>query len=77
MARNKIDDLRNHLFAQLERLEDEEITDADLEKEVRRAKSMTSVANTIIESAKIEFDYLKLTGGEGSTFIPEQKSING
>ena len=34
MPKNKITDLRNHLFAQLERLGDESIKDQDLEKEV-------------------------------------------
>lgn len=77
MAQNKIEDLRNHLFAQLERLsDDEDMKDPDLlERETKRAKSMMMVASVIVESAKVELDFLKLTGNEVSTFIPMPKQI--
>ena len=51
--KNKIEDLRNHLFAQLERLSDEEIDKEKLDKEISRAASIVQVAETIIDSAKI------------------------
>ena len=47
--KNKIEDLRNHLFAQLERLSDEEIDKEKLDKEISRAASIVQVAETIIE----------------------------
>lgn len=77
MAQNKIEDLRNHLFAQLERLsDDEDMKDPELlERETKRAKSMMMVASVIVESAKVELDFLKLTGNEVSTFIPLPKQI--
>ena len=57
MARNKIDDLRDHLFEVMERLKDEkEPMDID------RAKTICTVAETIISSAKVEVDYLRVTG---------------
>lgn len=37
MTKNKLSDLQNLLFAQLERLDDEELTDEEVQKEVRRA----------------------------------------
>ncbi len=64
--KNKIEDLRNHLFAVIEALQDEE-SGMDIET----AKTISAVAQTIINSAKTEIDFLKITGGiEGSGFIP-------
>ncbi len=64
--KNKIEDLRNHLFATIEALlDDEEPMD------IERAVAVSGVAKTIIESAKVEVSYLKITGAvEGSGFIP-------
>ena len=64
--KNKIEDLRNHLFATIEALLDE-----DDPLDIDRAKAVSNAAQTIINSAKVEVDFLKVTGGiEGSGFIP-------
>lgn len=42
--KNTLTDLNNHLFEQLERLNDDELDDAQLEKELKRAEGMTKVA---------------------------------
>lgn len=71
--KNKIEDLRNHLFAQLERLSD---TELDLNKEIDRAASMCQVAETIISTAKVEVEFIKATtqDGDASTgFFPIAK----
>lgn len=65
--RNKIDDLRNHLFATLEALRDGE-KPMDLE----RAKVIATVAQAVINSAKVECEYLEITGAKGSGFIPSE-----
>lgn len=75
-TKNKIEDLRNHLFATLEALQDD-----DAPMEIERARAISHVAQTVINSAKVEVDYLKVVGdsmadmrGEGTNFIPS--SIN-
>jgi hypothetical protein len=62
MARNKLSDLRDHMFAALERLDDEEMTTEQIKNEIDKAKSIAMVGSVIINSAKIEIDYLKATG---------------
>ena len=59
MARNKLQDVRDHLFAALEGL-----ADKDEPLEVNRAKAIASVAQTIINSAKLELDFIRATGNE-------------
>ncbi len=69
--KNKIDDLRNHLFAQIERLGDEELTGDALESEIKRAKAIGQVAGHITDTARVEVDYLKATGQpKGTDFLP-------
>ena len=70
MPRNKIDDLRNHLFATLEALQDPEHP-----MELERAKTIADVAQVIVNSAKVEVDFVRVTGrDEGSTkFLLENK----
>lgn len=68
MPKNKIEDLRNHLFATLEALQDTE-NPMDLD----RAKTIANVAGVIVDIAKVENDYLKVTGKDkGTGFIPDE-----
>jgi hypothetical protein len=46
--KNKPIDLHNHLFEQLERLNDEDLKGEDFDLECRRAQQMCSVAGQII-----------------------------
>jgi len=60
MARNKINDLRDHLFEVLERLKDGEI-------DIETAKAMADVSQVIINSAKVEVDFIRITGANQNT----------
>ena len=51
--RNTLTDLNNHLFEQLERLNDEELTEEQLEKEIKRTDAMKDIATQIIANANI------------------------
>lgn len=68
--RNKIEDLRNHLFATIESLQDEE-KPMDLD----RAKAIADVAQVIINSAKVEIDFLNKVGGPGTDFLTSDRLI--
>jgi hypothetical protein len=60
--KNKMTDLRNHLFETLEALKDK-----DQPLDLARAKTISDVAQTIINSAKVEVDLLKAVGAEPSS----------
>ena len=62
MARNKISDLRDHLFTALERIDDDSLTPEQIKDEVNKAKAVAQIGSVIINSAKVEIDYLKATG---------------
>lgn len=71
--KNKIEDLRNHLFEQLERLGDDEKmkNPIALERELKRAAAISEVSQVIVNSAKAETDHLRVTGKISDTgFIP-------
>lgn len=51
----------------------EALRDADKPMDIDRAKAISMVANTIIESAKVECKLIELTGGDGTGFVPKPK----
>ena len=67
--KNHITDLRNHLFAAIEGLSDKESP-----MDIERARAIADVAQTIINSARAENEYIKLTGATGSGFIAEKEN---
>lgn len=63
--KNKLEDLRNHLFATIEGL-----LDKDEPMDTKRAAAVADVAQVIIESAKVEVRALELLGGrQNSDFL--------
>jgi hypothetical protein len=66
MARNKIEDLRDHLFEIIEMLKENDM-------EIDKAKAIADIAQVIVNSAKVEVDFIKVVHGNGSGFIPLDK----
>lgn len=63
--KNKIEDLRNHLFETLEALKDDEKP-----MDIERARAVADVARVLVDTAKAEIEFLKVTGREhGTGFI--------
>lgn len=70
--KNKMTDLRDHLFATLEALQDE-----SKPMDIDRAKAIAEVGKVLVDSAKVEVMYLKVMDGDGQStgFIESNKSL--
>lgn len=55
---NSISDLNNYLFETLERLVETE-SEEEIEKETKRSKAITGVANVIINNGRLALDTMK------------------
>lgn len=53
MVKSKLSDLNNHLFEQLERLNDEELVGDKLLEEIKRSEAITDVAEKIINNGNL------------------------
>lgn len=65
--RNKLTDLNNLLFEQLERINDDELKGDALTAEISRSKAVTNVARTIVDNAKTMLDAAKFMDMAGYT----------
>jgi hypothetical protein len=52
-------DLKNYLFEQIERVNDDSLDDQGLEKEIKRSKTITESARAIVEITKTQLDAMK------------------
>ena len=67
--KNKLGDLNNHLFAQLERLSEETLTAEQIEQEVKRAGAMVDVADKITGNAELQLKAAKLYAEHGEKIV--------
>jgi hypothetical protein len=65
--KNKLTDLNDHLFAQLERLSDEDLDQDAIDKEIKRTDAIVSISTKIIDNAKVSLDAAKLLATHGGT----------
>lgn len=71
--KTSLQDLNNYLFEELERLNDDEelSNEENLEKEIKRSKAITSVAQTIINNANTVLDAQKFISDNGRVELPK------
>ena len=69
-VKNTLVDLNDHLFEQLERLNDEDLSNEELEKEIKRADAMTGIAKQIIDNATIVLKATELNAEYGRGEAP-------
>ena len=74
--KNKMTDMRDHLFVALERLNDAD--QKQLQNEIERAKAVAQIAQQLNESAKVELRARELIPGVKATgFLPELPAPGG
>lgn len=64
--KNKLIDLNNHLFAQLERLSEEDLTAEQIDKEVKRTDAIVAVSQQIVQNADLALKGAKLVAEYGA-----------
>lgn len=75
--KNTLGDLNNHLFAQLERLSDEDVKGDKLKEEIERAKAVTGVASKIIENGSLVLEARKLADDRMNADTKVPKMLEG
>lgn len=75
--KNKLSDLNDHLFAQLERLSDEDLTPEQIEVESKRGDALVNVADQIIRNAELTFKASTFVAQHGDRFRPALSGLIG
>ena len=68
--KNKLGDLDSHLFAALERLNDEDLSPDQITVEVERSGAIVDLADQIIGNSKVKLAAAKLFAEHGQAIAP-------
>ena len=68
--KNKLSDLNDHLFAQMERLGEEGLSADEIDEEAKRGAAMVAVADTIIRNAALQLQAAKIAFDGGADPVP-------
>lgn len=72
--KNKLIDLNNYLFEQLEKLNDDELSESELSTQITKAETISKISKTIIEAASLQLDAIKVAAENG--VIKQQSFYN-
>ncbi len=75
--KNKLTDLNDHLFAQLERLGDEDLSPEEIEKEVKRADAVVAVSDQIVKNAALQIKAAEIVAEYGGMVKEHLPMIKG
>jgi hypothetical protein len=73
--KNKLTDLNDILFAQLERLTNEDLSPEALEAELQRTQSVVQVADRIVDNARLQLDGAKFVASTSGAKLPATLQI--
>lgn len=75
--KNKLSDLNNHLFAQLERLSEEGLTAEQISQEVERSEAIVSISDQIVRNADLQLKAVQVIATHGERFRPMLPALSG
>lgn len=75
--RTSITDLNNLLFEQIERITNDDLSEEELDREVKRVKAVTDIAKTIVDNNRVAVDALKYLEPVGSEHMVDLKFLGG
>ena len=76
--KNTLGDLNNHLFAQLEKIGDEDLTGEELESEIKRTEAMAKISEQIIKNGELQFKamvHMDEYGYDRKKVVPEMLEV--
>lgn len=73
--KNKLQDLNDHLFAQLERLSEEGLSQEAIEAESKRARAIVDVSDQIVNIADMKIQAARLYASHGDRILPHLPQI--
>ena len=77
--KNTLGDLNNHLFAQLEKLGDDDLTGEELESELKRTDAICDISEQIIKNGELQYKAMKHMdeyGYERQKAVPEMLEVH-
>lgn len=75
--KNRLSDLNDHLFAQIERLSEESLSAEQIELETKRSAALVDVADQIIRNADLTFKAATFVATHGDRFRPALSGLIG
>ena len=76
--KNTLSDLNDYLFEQLERINDDDMDDDDLEKQMKKADTACKIADRIIQNGELAFKTMQHMDDYGKEFkTPEMLESKG
>ena len=63
--KNKLTDLNNYLFEQIEILNDDELSDEQIDQAIKKAEAITEISKTIIQNSALQLKAVQVAAEYG------------
>lgn len=80
--KNKLTDLSNYLFEQIERINDDSLSDEELDKQIKKSEQINTLAETIIKNGELQFkaamkaaEYGVINGEQMKFLLSDKKGV--